>query len=72
MKARKHIEAFLADVKVRAFVARELREALANCAKRLDPATVEKVREAFAEACPYIEDPLATLAECGIASRFFS
>ena len=58
MKARKHIEAFLADVKVRAFVARELREALANCAKRLDPETVAKVRASFDEAAPYMNDPL--------------
>lgn len=58
MKARKHVEAFLADVKVRAFVARELRDSLATCAKRLDPATVENVRSAFAEAAPYMNDPL--------------
>ena len=58
MKARKHIEAFLADVKVRAFVARELRAAIATCAKRLDPATSTAVREAFAEACPSMNDPV--------------
>ena len=58
MKARRHVEAFLADFKVRCIVAAEIRDSLAACEKHLDPATMAKVHAAFTEACPYIEDPL--------------
>lgn len=58
MKARRHVEAFLGDIKVRCIVAAELRGAVATCAKRLDPVTVAAVRAAFDEAAPYMNDPL--------------
>lgn len=57
MKARRHIEAFLSDFKVRTIVAAEIRDSLAACEKHLDPATMAKVREVFRDACPYIESP---------------